>query len=143
MSLSLKSLSATMEANQQATNAVLAAIMAKLGGESAAPPAPPAAAPQIASNPLAKYLPATQPAAAPPAPPKQHREADVVDIGSGKSKTRCISFPIVTKPATGNDYTDRVVMGYHKIKSILLQLEHAVKYCEYCEAHGEGGAQKV
>lgn len=60
----------------------------------------------------------------------KHKPACVKVIGKGKDANECFDFPIATRPATGQDYHDRVTLGYHKVKSFLMVVKAAEAYCE-------------
>lgn len=64
---------------------------------------------------------------------RKHKPAGVITIRKGNRNVELFSYPIATKPATGNDYTDRDAMGYHKAKSILMVVDQLKKFVEASE----------
>lgn len=59
-------------------------------------------------------------------PQPSHKPASVTDIKGNL----CCDIPLTSKAATGNDYNDRFVFGYHKAKAIVNHIEHIKRYID-------------
>lgn len=71
------------------------------------------------------------------AKPKQHVHAPAAMVTSpGKRKGteyENLSVPFLQQSPTGNDYTDRFIIGYRKLKAILLSLDDVQRYVAYMD----------
>lgn len=71
------------------------------------------------------------------AKPKQHVHAPAAMVTSpGKRKGteyENLSVPFLQQTPTGNDYSDRFIIGYRKLKAILLSLDDVQRYVAYMD----------